>query len=72
MLTNLSDILVDLSKISYVGKPDTHIEHSVQLNRIMHFFLIIVDGYPIEIDRPSKAELEVIRNHLLSLIETNK
>jgi hypothetical protein len=64
-LIKLNNIYIDIAKISYIGDFDTHIEHSVQLNRILHFFLVVVDGYPIEIKASTKDQLKEIRDQLL-------
>ena len=67
-LTALNDIFIDIEKISYIGKPDSHVKAHVGV--VIYYFLVVVDGHPIEIVAESKKETIKLRKNLIE--EINK
>ncbi len=67
-LKRINDVYIDLKKVSYLGLTDTHVKSHIGVT--IHYFLIIVDGHPIEIISDTKDNLLKIRQNLLD--ELNK
>lgn len=67
-MLKLNDVLIDVKKISYVGKPDTIIKS--HLNVTIHFFKVISDGCPIDIESRTKEELLNLREKLVDQINS--
>lgn len=65
-LLNLNEALIDPKKVSYVGNPDTKIKS--HLNVTIHFFLVISDGCPIDIETRDKKELLKLRQKLIDQV----
>lgn len=66
-LKKLHNNYVDYDKISFVGIMDSHVKAHIGV--IIHFFLIIVDGHPIEVQDQDKDVLVKARNQLIADIE---
>lgn len=64
-LKQLNNAFVDLKKISYIGPLDRHIKHLGTTSAVIHYFLIVVDGHPIEIKNDSLEGLEKQRTKLI-------
>ena len=67
-LRKLNSVHIDVTRISYIGPIDSHIKYGVQVNIATYFFLIVVDGYPIEIKDIDKKKLEKIQTKLIDEI----
>jgi hypothetical protein len=68
-LKNLDGLLIDFDKISFVGKPDTIVKSHIGV--VIHFFKIIVDGHPVEIQKDTYRDIELLRNEVLSTFLTD-
>lgn len=64
-LKQINNCFVDTKKISYIGPMDRHIKHGVQKSSVTHFFLIVVDSHPVEIQGFDETKLEATRLNLI-------
>lgn len=65
-LLNLNDALIDPKRVSYIGNPDTKIKS--HLNITLHFFLVIIDGHPVDIETRNKTDLLKLREKLIDQV----
>jgi len=66
-LLNLNEQFVNPKKVSFIGKPDTTVKAHIDV--VMNFFLIIVDGYPVQILASTKEELKKLRSQLIDAVD---
>ena len=57
---------IDVTRISYIGPMDKHIKHGTQKSSVTHFFLVIVDGHPVEIYDHNE---DIVQKHRENLID---
>lgn len=64
-LKKINDNFIDITKISYIGPIDKHVKYGITTNSVVCFFLLVVDGHPIEIKDIDHDKLKKIKEKLV-------